>query len=62
MIFVNGAARGNRCKEINQYVREHAIDLIVIGSHGRTPLASVAMGSIAAKLIATATVPITVVR
>jgi len=49
-------------REINQYVRDHAIDLIVVGSHGRTALASMAMGSVVAKLIATASVPITVVR
>jgi nucleotide-binding universal stress UspA family protein len=62
LAFIEAMRIGAIDKEINQYVREHAIDLIVIGSHGRTPLASVAMGSIAAKLIATATVPITVVR
>jgi nucleotide-binding universal stress UspA family protein len=60
--FVEATRVGAVEKEINQYVADHAIDLIVMGSHGRTALASVAMGSVAAKLIATATVPITIVR
>jgi nucleotide-binding universal stress UspA family protein len=62
LAFVEATRIGAIDKEINQYVREHAIDLIVVGSHGRTALASVAMGSVAARLIATASVPITVVR
>ena len=62
LAFVEATRIGAIDKEINQYVRDHAIDLIVMGTHGRTALASVAMGSVAAKLIATATVPITVVR
>jgi nucleotide-binding universal stress UspA family protein len=62
LAFTAATRIGQVDKEINKYVRDHAIDLIVVGSHGRTALASMAMGSVVAKLIATASVPITVVR
>jgi nucleotide-binding universal stress UspA family protein len=62
LAFIEATRVGAVEKEINKYAGEHAIDLIVMGSHGRTALASVAMGSVAAKLIATSSVPITIVR
>ena len=53
---------GHVDSEIKKHMEENAIDLLVVGSHGRTALASVAMGSVTAKLIATTKVPIMVVR
>lgn len=37
-------------------------DLIIVGSHGRTGLARLMVGSVAAKVLAEATVPVMVVR
>jgi len=37
-------------------------DLIVMGSHGRTPLKSLVLGSVTAKVIAAATAPVAVIR
>lgn len=48
--------------EINDYVSQHAIDLIAMGSHGRTGLTSIVMGSVANKILATAKVPVLIVR
>jgi nucleotide-binding universal stress UspA family protein len=62
LAFIEATRIGAIDKEINQYVRDKAIEMIVVGSHGRTALASVTLGSVAVKLIATAPVPITVIR
>ncbi len=42
--------------------REQQSDLVVIGSHGRTGLARVMLGSIAAKVVAQSPVPVLVAR
>ncbi len=42
--------------------REQQSDLIVIGSHGRTGIARVMLGSIAAKVVAQSPVPVLVAR
>jgi nucleotide-binding universal stress UspA family protein len=47
---------------IQHYASEHKIDLIVMGSHGHGALASVVMGSVATKVLASATVPVLIVR
>lgn len=36
---------------LSRYVREHDIDLVVMGSHGRTGLSSLLLGSTAARLL-----------
>lgn len=48
--------------EINDYASQHAIDLIVMGSHGRTGLKNIVMGSVASKILASAKVPVLIVR
>jgi nucleotide-binding universal stress UspA family protein len=45
-----------------EYARTHAIDLIVIGTHGRHGLAHVVMGSVAEKVIRTAPCPVLTVK
>ena len=53
---------GDVATELDRYVREHGIDLVVMGSHGHGALASLALGSVAMKCIATLEVPIVIVR
>jgi nucleotide-binding universal stress UspA family protein len=48
--------------EIVRYAREHDIDLIVVGSHGRTGIAHVLMGSVAERVVRKAPCPVLTVR
>lgn len=45
-------------KEINNYAEENSIDLIVMGTHGRTGLDRVLVGSNTEKVIRTSKVPV----
>ena len=47
---------------IVQTAKEEAADLIIVGSHGRTGLIRLMLGSVAARVLAEATVPVMVVR
>jgi len=47
---------------ITEAAREHTIDLIVIGTHGRTGVARLFLGSVASRLIATAPCAVLTVR
>jgi type II secretory ATPase GspE/PulE/Tfp pilus assembly ATPase PilB-like protein/nucleotide-binding universal stress UspA family protein len=49
-------------REICRYAKEHDIDLIVMGTHGRTGLAHVAIGSVAEKVLRGAPCPVLIVR
>lgn len=53
---------GDIAVEIDGYVHNHRIDLIVLGSHGHGALVGLALGSIATKVIATSAVPVLVIR
>ncbi|MFB6085415.1 MAG: universal stress protein [Halodesulfurarchaeum sp.] len=55
-------ARGVPAEEILDYVDENDIDLIVMGTHGRTGLNRVLVGSVTERVIRRATVPIQIVR
>lgn len=48
--------------EIVKYAAEHEIDLIVIGTHGRTGLSQLIIGSIAEKVVRLATCPVLTVH
>ena len=52
---------GDAAAEIARYAVESGSDVIVMGSHGHTALASLALGSVTAKTIALAKVPVLVV-
>ncbi|MBS0262220.1 MAG: Flp pilus assembly complex ATPase component TadA [Planctomycetes bacterium] len=52
---------GRPAHEILQYAREAGIDLIVMGSHGRSGLAHLLLGSIAETVIRESACPVTVV-
>ena len=51
------AARG-----IVQTAQDQGVDLIVVGSHGRSGVVRLVLGSVAAKVVANATVPVLVTR
>ncbi len=48
--------------EIVRYAEEHAIDLIVIATHGRTGLRHVLLGSVAERVVRHSTVPVMTVK
>ena len=47
---------------ITRYAEEHACDLIVMGTHGRTGLSHLLMGSVASAVVHHSRVPVTLVR
>jgi nucleotide-binding universal stress UspA family protein len=51
---VGGAA----AKTIATYAAQHAVDLIVMGTHGRTGIAHLVMGSVAEQVVRTAACPV----
>ena len=48
--------------ELCGYAREHSVDLIVVGSHGRTGVMHALVGSVAEKVVRKAPCPVLVVR
>lgn len=55
-------AIGNPSSEIIDYAEHHAVDLIVIPSHGRTGLSRFLLGSVAERVIRFAKCPVLVLR
>lgn len=53
---------GHPVKEINDYVANRQIDLVVIGSHGHSKLASLLLGSVTERVVKTCGCPVVVVR
>ncbi|NND96741.1 MAG: universal stress protein [Pirellulaceae bacterium] len=53
---------GHAVKEINHYVEKLEIDLLVLGTHGHSRLASVLLGSVTERVVRTCACPVTVVR
>lgn len=53
---------GNPAAEIASYIRAEHIDMVAIGTHGRTGLRRVALGSVTAEVLRTTTIPVLVVR
>ena len=53
---------GHPSSELNTYVENNAVDLIVIGTHGRKGLDRLLIGSVADKVVREAKVPVLVVR
>lgn len=56
-VVVGGAAQS-----ITRYAKEHDVDMIVMGTHGRSGLAHLALGSVAERVLRTAPCPVMVVR
>jgi nucleotide-binding universal stress UspA family protein len=55
------APAGDAANEIARYAREHGVDLLVIGTHGRTGMSRALLGSVAERVIRTAPCPVLVV-
>jgi len=53
---------GHGARTIADYAAERGIDLIVMGTHGRTGVAHLLMGSVAERLVRTAPCPVLTVR
>ncbi|QLG50038.1 universal stress protein [Natrinema halophilum] len=53
---------GKPAREIVSYAEEHDVDHIIIGSHGRSGLTRVLLGSVAETVVRRAPVPVTVMR
>lgn len=53
---------GHPVMEILRYAEDHAIDLIVMGTHGRGPLGHVVLGSVAERVVRKAPCPVLTVR
>jgi nucleotide-binding universal stress UspA family protein len=53
---------GSPFVEIVRYAREANVDLIVMGTHGRGPIAHMLMGSVAEKVVRKAPCPVLTVR
>ncbi len=60
--IMTAVLQGHPSDELNTYVENNAIDLIVIGTHGRRGLDRLLIGSVADKVIRGAKVPVLVVR
>jgi nucleotide-binding universal stress UspA family protein len=53
---------GNVAEQIAASVKKHAVDLVVMGSHGEGALSNLVLGSVATKVIATIKTPVLIVR
>lgn len=60
--FQRSLGEGKPFVEIVKYAREHGVDLIVMGTHGRGGMAHLLLGSVADKVIRTAPCPVMTVR
>lgn len=59
---VSDVATGRPFVEIIAYARNHEIDMIVIGTHGRSGLKHVLLGSVAEKVVRKAPCPVLSIR
>ncbi len=53
---------GPPAEVVVRFAREHAVDLVVMGTHGHTGLAHVILGSVAEKVVRRAPCPVLTVR
>lgn len=49
-------------EKVQEYVTEHDIEMIVMGSHGHGGLKGLVMGSVATRVLTTGSVPVLIVR
>lgn len=60
--YISSWVVGDVTQQLAKHVKEHGIDLVIMGSHGHGALANLALGSVATKCIATLEAPIMIVR
>jgi universal stress protein A len=60
--IVRSVRQGPPFLEIIRYAKEHDIDLIVLGTHGRSGLAHMLLGSVAERVVRKAPCPVLTVR
>lgn len=60
--FQTTVETGNPARMIVEYADENGVDHIVMGSHGRTGVARVLLGSVAETVARRAPIPVTIVR
>ncbi|MCX6090570.1 MAG: universal stress protein [Candidatus Atribacteria bacterium] len=53
---------GEPAEEVVKHAEENSVDLIVMGTHGRTGIAGIFLGSVAVEMIKKTCIPITVVK
>lgn len=53
---------GHPAEEILKEAKKSKVDLIIIGSHGRSGLSALLLGSVVQKVLSAATVPVLVIR
>lgn len=53
---------GRPSLKIVQYARDHEVDMIVMGTHGRGPVANFFLGSVTENVIRSATCPVLTIR
>jgi nucleotide-binding universal stress UspA family protein len=53
---------GDPAEEIARYAAQHGKDLIAMGTHGRTGLSNLVLGSVATKVLAQSKVPVLLLR
>lgn len=56
--FVTGVVEGSPEERIVDYATEHSVDLIVMGTHGRTGLGRRLLGSVTEQVVRSAPVPV----
>ena len=61
-LIVRATRSGSPVAEIPRYASESAVDLIVLGTHGRTGLAHLLMGSVAENVVRHAHCPVLTIR
>lgn len=53
---------GPPSQTINEYAEDHDIDHIVMGSHGRSGVSRILLGSVAESVVRRSPVPVTIIR
>jgi nucleotide-binding universal stress UspA family protein len=53
---------GKPVDEINQFAAEHGVDIIVMGTHGRTGIRHLLAGSVTERVVRTSSVPVLTIR
>jgi nucleotide-binding universal stress UspA family protein len=53
---------GNAIDEINRYVEQHGVDLVVMGTHGRTGIRKLIAGSVTERVVRTCAAPVLTIR